>query len=184
VLVGSLASMTLGKRGVETTPFVLESIDDNCLGAGAYGNSTTYSSRIAARNRLITMHSSVVSKPTTGRRRANPDRPRRCIMKIFICSLLLSCLVTSSATGGNSKEMLWDRLILCSQVTIEHPYPAIFRVLTDVQDLTEHCCRLGNRIRDCHMYDWYEKHGSRELRLTRTAAEATNSSRLQKSMTT
>jgi hypothetical protein len=105
-------------------------------------------------------------------------------MKILICLLLLSCLATSSATPGDSREMLWDRLILCSQFTIEHPYPGIFRDLTDFRDPSEHCCHLGTRIRDCHIYDWYERRGSRAPRLTTTAADATTSSLLQTDMTT
>jgi hypothetical protein len=105
-------------------------------------------------------------------------------MMILIWSLLLSCFVTSSATGGDSREMLRDGLILCSQVTIEHPYPGIFREPADFRDLTEHCCHLGKLIRDCHIYYWYEKRGSRAPRLTTTASDVTNLSRLQTDMTT
>ena len=98
-------------------------------------------------------------------------------MKMLVYSLMLSCFAGSSAIGADSREMLRDRLILCSQVVIEHPYTAIFRDFTGFRDLTD-CCRLssrvhGTRVRDCHIYDWYENHGLRELRFTRTSAEAT-----------
>jgi hypothetical protein len=94
-------------------------------------------------------------------------------MKMLVCLLILSCLAGGSAIGGDSREMLRDRLILCSQVVIEHPYPAIFRDLTGFRDLTD-CCRSGSRVRDCHIYDWYENHGLRERSFTRASAEATN----------
>ena len=70
-------------------------------------------------------------------------------MKIVISALLLTYVATSSATGGNSRDkwMLWDRLILCTQDTT----PAIFSDSRSFRDLTD-CCRLGNRVRDCHFY--------------------------------
>jgi hypothetical protein len=69
-------------------------------------------------------------------------------MKIFICSLLLSCSAVSSGSAGVSDEMLRDRLVLCGQFVINDPDPLIIR------DVTDDCCRSGNRIRDCHVHDW------------------------------
>jgi hypothetical protein len=85
-------------------------------------------------------------------------------MNIVIGALLLSYLAISPAIGGDSQDkwMLWDGLILCSQVTTEHPYPPIFRDLNGLGDLMD-CCRLGKGARDCHIYDWYENHGSPAL---------------------
>jgi hypothetical protein len=72
-------------------------------------------------------------------------------MKI-VCSLMLTCMTAVSALAGDSAEMLRDHLIFCNQFVIEHPYPAI------VRDSTPYCCRMANRVHDCHVHDWYEKY--------------------------
>jgi hypothetical protein len=67
-------------------------------------------------------------------------------MKIVICSLMLCCFAAASTSAGDSGEMLRQRLILCDQFVIEHPYPAISRDLTDFLGSPD---RLGNRV-ECH----------------------------------
>ena len=71
---------------------------------------------------------------------------------ILICSLMLSCFAICSATCGDAREMLRDRLILCSQFIIEHPYPAMLVEFTAFVDSTDYRCRAGNRIHDCHIH--------------------------------
>jgi len=68
-------------------------------------------------------------------------------MKI-VFSLMLSCFTAASALAGDSAEMLRDRLIFCNQFVIEDPYPPIVQVFPDS---TDYCCRLGNRVHDCHV---------------------------------
>jgi hypothetical protein len=75
-------------------------------------------------------------------------------MKILACSLLLSCFAALSAEAGDSNEMLWDRLILCRQFVVEHPYPAIF---PDFRDSTA-CCHNSHEVRDCYVDDRGEKY--------------------------
>jgi hypothetical protein len=92
-------------------------------------------------------------------------------MKIFVGSFVMNYLIAGSAMGGESQEMPRQRLLLCSQIVIEHSYPAIFWDFTEFPELAV-CCRMSNRVRDCHIYDWYQNHGTRELRHLRTAADA------------
>ena len=73
-------------------------------------------------------------------------------MKIILSSLMLSCAAASSATSGDSMEMLRDRLVFCNQFIIEDPFPAI------AADPTRYCCRFANRVHDCHVNDWDEKY--------------------------
>ena len=49
-------------------------------------------------------------------------------MKIFICSLMPCCCAAASASAGDFAGTLWQRLIFCNRFTIEHLYPASFRV--------------------------------------------------------
>jgi hypothetical protein len=70
-------------------------------------------------------------------------------MKILVYSVMLIGFASVSAAGGESPEILRDRLILCSQFVIEHPYPTI---VADFSDSTE-CCRHAKRGRDCHVSD-------------------------------
>jgi len=67
-------------------------------------------------------------------------------------TLMLTCTIAVSALAGDSAEMLRDRLIFCNQFVIEHAESPI------VRDSTQYCCRLANRIHDCHTHDWDEKY--------------------------
>jgi hypothetical protein len=69
-----------------------------------------------------------------------------------VCALMLSCLIAVSALAGDSAEMLRDRLIFCSQFVIEDPD------LRMLQDTTQYCCRMANRVHDCHVHDWGERY--------------------------
>jgi len=73
-------------------------------------------------------------------------------MRVLICMLTLCGYAASSAFGRDSAEMLRERLIFCSQFVIEEPGPAI------VPDSMQTCCRLANRIHDCHLMDWEDRH--------------------------
>jgi hypothetical protein len=73
-------------------------------------------------------------------------------MKILAYSLIFCCYVASSATGGDSREMHRERVIVCSQFVIEEPDPTLAR------DATQYCCRVANWIRDCHVDDWNEQY--------------------------
>jgi hypothetical protein len=68
-------------------------------------------------------------------------------MRIFVCSILLSCFVPSAGGAAILEEKLRDRLVVCSQLVIEHPGPAFIR------DFAEDCCRAGKPARDCHVHD-------------------------------
>ena len=70
-------------------------------------------------------------------------------MKI-VCALVLTCTTAVSALARDSAEMLRDPLIFCNQFVIEHAESPI------VRDSTQYCCRLANRIHDCHAHDWDE----------------------------
>jgi hypothetical protein len=69
-------------------------------------------------------------------------------MRIVVCSILLSCLISPSSSARVSEEMHRDLLILCSQVVINDSAQAMIR------DLADDCCYLDDRIRDCHLRDW------------------------------
>jgi hypothetical protein len=69
-------------------------------------------------------------------------------MRIAICSILFGCFIPTSGSARVSEEIHRDRLILCSQVIINDPAQAI------IQNLADDCCYSGDRIRDCHLYDW------------------------------
>jgi hypothetical protein len=72
-------------------------------------------------------------------------------MKI-VCALTLTCMTAGFALAGDSAERLRDRVIFCNQFVIEDPYPELLR------DSTQHCCRMPNRVHDCHVIDWDEKY--------------------------
>jgi hypothetical protein len=72
-------------------------------------------------------------------------------MKI-VYALMLTCTTAVSALAGDSAEMLRDRLIFCNQFVVEDPYPALDRYSA------QYCCRLANRIHDCHTHDWDERY--------------------------
>jgi len=72
-------------------------------------------------------------------------------MKI-VCTLTLTCTIAVSALAGEPAEMLRDRLIFCHQFVIEHAESPM------VRDFTQYCCRLANRIHDCHTHDWDENY--------------------------
>ena len=69
-------------------------------------------------------------------------------MKILSYSLMLCCCAAVSAAGGDSREMNRDRLIICRQLVIEEPDQTMIR------DITQPCCRVANRIHDCHVGEW------------------------------
>ena len=68
-------------------------------------------------------------------------------MKNSICSLMLSCVAAAPAIGGDTGEMLRDRLIFCNQFVIEDPDPAVIR------QIPFSCCQFGRRGHDCHVLD-------------------------------
>jgi hypothetical protein len=69
-------------------------------------------------------------------------------MRIVICSILLGCFIPPWSSATVLQEIHRDRLILCSQVIINDPAQAI------IENLADDCCNSGDRIRDCHLYDW------------------------------
>jgi hypothetical protein len=79
-------------------------------------------------------------------RTAKPQAIDR-IMKIVICSLMLCFFTAASTLAGDSGEMLRQRLALCHQLVIEHPYAPSFRDLTGFVGSPE---RVGNRVHECH----------------------------------
>jgi hypothetical protein len=72
-------------------------------------------------------------------------------MKVLAHAVMLCCYAAASATGGDSREMNHDRLIVCSQFVIEDPDSTMSR------DATQYCCRFANRIHDCHVDEWGER---------------------------
>jgi hypothetical protein len=68
-------------------------------------------------------------------------------MRIFICTILLGCFAPPPGSATVPEEKLRDRLIVCSQLVIDDPGPALIREFADS------CCRPGNPIRDCHVHD-------------------------------
>jgi hypothetical protein len=67
-------------------------------------------------------------------------------MKNFICALMLSCAAVP-AIGGDTGEMLRDRLIFCNQFVIEDPGPAV------IAESLFFCCRFAHQGHDCHVLD-------------------------------
>jgi hypothetical protein len=68
-------------------------------------------------------------------------------MRIFVCTILLGLLAPPPGSATVPEEKLRDRLFVCSQLVIDDPGPAV------VRELADGCCRPGNPIRDCHVYD-------------------------------
>jgi hypothetical protein len=73
-------------------------------------------------------------------------------MKSLVCSLTLYCYAAFPAIGGDSSEMLRERLLFCSQFVIEDPGPTI------THNSERYCCRFANRGHDCHIVDWDKKY--------------------------
>jgi hypothetical protein len=78
-------------------------------------------------------------------------KPGRYVMKGLACSLTLCCCAVSSASGGDSAEMLRERLMFCSQFVIEEPAPAI------AKDSINNYGGFIHRTYDCHLLDWNDK---------------------------
>jgi hypothetical protein len=68
--------------------------------------------------------------------------PRRCAMKILVCSLMLSCYVASSAAAGDSQQMLRDRLLFCGQFEIQ----GLDAML--IQNSRQYWSGISNRFRE------------------------------------
>jgi hypothetical protein len=66
----------------------------------------------------------------------------------LICSLILTCLTTASAFAADAEGNLRERRILCGQFVIED-----FATAT-IPESADTCCRIADRGRDCHLYDW------------------------------
>jgi hypothetical protein len=69
-------------------------------------------------------------------------------MRTFICAMLPICFAVPLAHATVPEETLRDRLVVCNQLVIHDPGPAIIR------DFADDCCRPGDRIRDCHLHNW------------------------------
>jgi len=70
-------------------------------------------------------------------------------MKIFAHVPLLCLCAASSATCADSWEINRERYLICSQFVIERPASIL------IHDATKGCCRVANRIRDCHVHEWH-----------------------------
>ena len=69
-------------------------------------------------------------------------------MKILAYVVVLCCYAAGAATGRDLREMNRDRFIICSQFVIEDPEPVM------VGKNPQYCCRLANRMHDCHFGEW------------------------------
>jgi hypothetical protein len=69
-------------------------------------------------------------------------------MKTFIALIAVSLLFASAATARNTRDMLRDEIVFCSQFVIADPDPAV------VVDFMRECCAYSRSIRDCRMYEW------------------------------
>jgi hypothetical protein len=69
-------------------------------------------------------------------------------MRTFICATLPIFVVVSLGHATVPEETLRDRLVVCNQLVINEPGPAMIR------DFADDCCRPEKRIRDCHLHNW------------------------------
>jgi len=75
-------------------------------------------------------------------------------MKTFFASIAVSLLFASEAAARDTRDMLRDEIVFCSQFVISDPNPAV------VLDFMRECCAYSRNIRDCRMYEWEVSRGS------------------------
>jgi hypothetical protein len=75
-------------------------------------------------------------------------------MRTFIALIAVGLLFASAATARNTRDMLRDEIVFCSQFVIADPDPAL------VVDFMRECCAYSRSIRDCRMYEWEVSRGS------------------------